>query len=78
MHLAPLQVRVSAIMSNAPFLIVLYARHFVKNPALVKEAMCFFSATASGESTAFVHFPLPLVDQYGSYDAVTPHRYVLQ
>ncbi|XP_058752868.1 cellulose synthase A catalytic subunit 9 [UDP-forming]-like [Vicia villosa] len=51
-------LRVSAVLSNAPFVLNLDCNHYVNNSKVVREAMCFFMDIQLGNSIAFVQFPL--------------------
>ncbi|KAL3024567.1 hypothetical protein AAZX31_04G130700 [Glycine max] len=51
-------LRVSAVLSNAPFVLNLDCNHYVNNSKVVREAMCFFMDIQLGNGIAFVQFPL--------------------
>ncbi|KAK4265407.1 hypothetical protein QN277_026464 [Acacia crassicarpa] len=51
-------LRVSALLSNAPFVLNLDCNHYVNNSKAVREAMCFFMDLQFGKSICFVQFPL--------------------
>ncbi|RDX76242.1 Cellulose synthase A catalytic subunit 7 [UDP-forming], partial [Mucuna pruriens] len=51
-------LRVSAVLSNAPFVLNLDCNHYVNNSKAVREAMCFFMDIQLGSGIGFVQFPL--------------------
>ncbi|RCV13448.1 hypothetical protein SETIT_2G347600v2 [Setaria italica] len=51
------QLRVSALLSNAPFIINFDGDHYINNSAAFRAAMCFMLDPRHGENTAFVQFP---------------------
>ncbi|KAK7304837.1 hypothetical protein VNO77_42728 [Canavalia gladiata] len=51
-------VRVSGVLSNAPFVLNLDCNHYVNNSKVVREAMCFFMDIQLGNGIGFVQFPL--------------------
>ncbi|KAL9314391.1 hypothetical protein ACSQ67_019843 [Phaseolus vulgaris] len=51
-------LRVSAVLSNAPFVLNLDCNHYVNNSKVVREAMCFFMDIQLGNGIGFVQFPL--------------------
>ncbi|XP_061365117.1 cellulose synthase A catalytic subunit 7 [UDP-forming]-like isoform X2 [Gastrolobium bilobum] len=51
-------LRVSAVLSNAPFVLNLDCNHYVNNSKVVREAMCFFMDIQLGNTIGFVQFPL--------------------
>ncbi|PUZ72426.1 hypothetical protein GQ55_2G393300 [Panicum hallii var. hallii] len=51
------QLRVSALLSNAPFIINFDGDHYINNSAAFRAAMCFMLDGRHGEDTAFVQFP---------------------
>ncbi|CAL0304941.1 unnamed protein product [Lupinus luteus] len=50
-------LRVSAVLSNSPFVLNLDCNHYVNNSKAVREAMCFFMDIQLGNSIGFVQFP---------------------
>ncbi|KAL6896796.1 hypothetical protein ACP4OV_007368 [Aristida adscensionis] len=51
------QLRVSALLSNAPFIINFDCDHYINNSKAFRAAMCFLLDPREGENTAFVQFP---------------------
>nr|KYP37076.1 Cellulose synthase A catalytic subunit 7 [UDP-forming] [Cajanus cajan] len=51
-------LRVSAVLSNAPFVINLDCNHYVNNSKVVRQAMCFFMDIQLGNGIGFVQFPI--------------------
>ncbi|KAL6856096.1 hypothetical protein ACP4OV_018898 [Aristida adscensionis] len=51
------QLRVSALLSNAPFVINFDGDHYINNSAAFRAAMCFMLDGRHGGDTAFVQFP---------------------
>ncbi|VAH14763.1 unnamed protein product [Triticum turgidum subsp. durum] len=51
------QLRVSALLSNAPFIINFDGDHYVNNSQAFRAAMCFMLDPRDGADTAFVQFP---------------------
>ncbi|KAL1326319.1 hypothetical protein HN51_036392 [Arachis hypogaea] len=51
-------LRVSTVLSNAPFVLNLDCNHYVNNSKVVREAMCFFMDIQLGNGIGFVQFPL--------------------
>lgn len=52
-----LQVRVSAVLTNAPFILNLDCDHYVNNSKAVREAMCFLMDPQVGRDVCYVQFP---------------------
>ncbi|GLJ58028.1 hypothetical protein SUGI_1501530 [Cryptomeria japonica] len=50
-------IRVSALMSNAPFILTLDCDMYVNNCEALREAMCFFMDSQTGHQFAYVQFP---------------------
>ncbi|KAE8729365.1 putative cellulose synthase A catalytic subunit 3 [Hibiscus syriacus] len=50
-------VRVSAIISNAPFLLNVDCDHYINNSKALREAMCFMMDPISGKNICYVQFP---------------------
>lgn len=51
------QLRVSALLSNAPFIINFDCDHYINNSQSFRAAVCFMLDPREGENTAFVQFP---------------------
>jgi hypothetical protein len=51
------QVRVSAVLSNAPYLLNLDCDHYINNSKAIKEAMCFMMDPLLGKKVCYVQFP---------------------
>ncbi|PWZ15866.1 putative mixed-linked glucan synthase 8 [Zea mays] len=51
------QLRISALLTNAPFIINFDGDHYVNNSQAFRAAMCFMLDRRDGENTAFVQFP---------------------
>ncbi|CAM0952398.1 unnamed protein product [Alopecurus aequalis] len=51
------QLRVSALLSNAPFIINFDGDHYINNSQAFRAAMCFMLDPRDGDDTAFVQFP---------------------
>ena len=52
-----IQVRVSAVLTNAPFILNLDCDHYVNNSKAVREAMCFLMDPQVGRDVCYVQFP---------------------
>ena len=52
-----LQVRVSAVLTNGPFLLNLDCDHYINNSKALREAMCFLMDPNLGKSVCYVQFP---------------------
>lgn len=50
-------LRVSSIMSNAPFILTLDCDMYTNNPEALRQAMCFFLDPKTGHQFGFVQFP---------------------
>ncbi|XAR66591.1 Cellulose synthase (UDP-forming) [Bertholletia excelsa] len=50
-------VRVSAILTNAPFILNLDCDHYVNNSQAIREAMCFLMDPEVGRDLCYVQFP---------------------
>lgn len=50
-------VRVSAVLTNAPFILNLDCDHYVNNSKAVREAMCFLMDPQVGPNLCYVQFP---------------------
>lgn len=51
------QVRVSAVLTNAPYILNLDCDHYVNNSKAVREAMCFLMDPEIGRNLCYVQFP---------------------
>lgn len=47
----------SAVLTNAPFILNLDCDHYVNNSKAVREAMCFLMDPVVGQDVCFVQFP---------------------
>lgn len=52
-----IQVRVSAVLTNAPYILNLDCDHYVNNSKAVREAMCFLMDPEVGRDVCYVQFP---------------------
>lgn len=52
-----LKVRVSAVLSNAPYLLNVDCDHYINNSKALREAMCFMMDPTSGKKVCYVQFP---------------------
>ncbi|KAL0391512.1 UNVERIFIED_CONTAM: Cellulose synthase A catalytic subunit [UDP-forming] [Sesamum latifolium] len=50
-------VRVSAVLSNAPYLLNVDCDHYINNSKALREAMCFVMDPTSGKKVCYVQFP---------------------
>lgn len=50
------QVRVSGVLSNAPFLLNLDYNHYINNSKAIREAMCFMMDPLQGKRVCYVQF----------------------
>ncbi|KAL5714911.1 cellulose synthase (UDP-forming) [Ranunculus cassubicifolius] len=50
-------VRVSAIISNAPYILNVDCDHYINNSKALREAMCFMMDPISGKKICYVQFP---------------------
>ncbi|KAG8044381.1 hypothetical protein GUJ93_ZPchr0050g33540 [Zizania palustris] len=53
----PRLVRVSAVLTNAPYLLNLDCDHYINNSKAIKEAMCFMMDPLIGKKVCYVQFP---------------------
>ncbi|KAL7211595.1 hypothetical protein ACSBR2_014452 [Camellia fascicularis] len=62
-------VRVSAILTNAPYIVTLDCDHYVNNSKAIREAMCFFLDPQVGQNVCYVQFPqrFDAIDCYDRY-----------
>ncbi|XP_059641272.1 cellulose synthase A catalytic subunit 2 [UDP-forming]-like [Cornus florida] len=50
-------VRVSAVISNAPYILNVDCDHYINNSKALREAMCFLMDPTSGKTVCYVQFP---------------------
>ncbi|CAA0839205.1 Cellulose synthase A catalytic subunit 6 [Striga hermonthica] len=50
-------IRVSAVLSNAPYLLNVDCDHYINNSKAMREAMCFMMDPTSGKKVCYVQFP---------------------
>ncbi|KAL3721565.1 hypothetical protein ACJRO7_033979 [Eucalyptus globulus] len=50
-------IRVSAVISNAPYLLNVDCDHYINNSKALREAMCFMMDPTSGKKVCYVQFP---------------------
>ncbi|EPS60781.1 hypothetical protein M569_14019 [Genlisea aurea] len=50
-------VRVSGVLTNAPFMLNLDCDHYINNSKAVREAMCFLMDPQTGKKVCYVQFP---------------------
>ncbi|KAJ8549450.1 hypothetical protein K7X08_033157 [Anisodus acutangulus] len=50
-------IRVSAILTNAPYILNLDCDHYVNNSKAIREAMCFYMDPQVGRDVCYVQFP---------------------
>ncbi|PKA46997.1 putative cellulose synthase A catalytic subunit 9 [UDP-forming] [Apostasia shenzhenica] len=62
-------IRVSGVLSNAPYILHLDCSHYMNNSKALREAMCFMMDPALGNKVCFVQFPYKIDanDKQGSY-----------
>lgn len=51
------QVRVSAVLTNGPFMLNLDCDHYINNSKALREAMCFLMDPNLGKYVCYVQFP---------------------
>ncbi|CAI9778530.1 unnamed protein product [Fraxinus pennsylvanica] len=59
-------VRVSAVLTNAPFMLKLDCNHYINNSKAMKEAMCFLMDPQIRKKLCYVQFPQ-------RFDGIDPH-----
>ena len=52
-----LKIRVSAVLSNAPYLLNVDCDHYINNSKALRESMCFMMDPTSGKKICYVQFP---------------------
>ncbi|CAI0555200.1 unnamed protein product [Linum tenue] len=50
-------IRVSAVLSNAPYMLNVDCDHYINNSKALREAMCFMMDPTSGKKVCYVQFP---------------------
>eukprot|EP00271_Cylindrocystis_brebissonii_P004552 TRINITY_DN1628_c0_g4_i1.p1 TRINITY_DN1628_c0_g4~~TRINITY_DN1628_c0_g4_i1.p1 ORF type:complete len:1129 (+),score=182.26 TRINITY_DN1628_c0_g4_i1:276-3662(+) len=68
-------VRVSAVLSNAPYILNLDCDHYVNNPDALRHAMCFMMDPNVGKKCCYVQFPqrfdgIDRSDRYANHNTV--------
>ncbi|KAK3409522.1 hypothetical protein EUGRSUZ_J01639 [Eucalyptus grandis] len=68
-------IRVSAVLTNGPYLLNVDCDHYFNNSKALKEAMCFMMDPAYGKKTCYVQFPqrfdgIDLRDRYANRNIV--------
>ncbi|XP_062188823.1 probable mixed-linked glucan synthase 3 [Phragmites australis] len=68
-------LRVSALLSNAQFIINFDCDHYINNSQALRAAVCFMLDQREGDNTAFVQFPqrfdnVDPTDRYGNHNRV--------
>ncbi|KAK9265841.1 hypothetical protein L1049_027074 [Liquidambar formosana] len=56
-HPGMIQVRVSGVLTNAPFMLNLDCDHYIYNSKAIREAMCFLMDPQLGKRLCYVQFP---------------------
>lgn len=51
------KVRVSAVISNAPYVLNVDCDHYINNSKAIREAMCFMMDPSLGKRVCYVQFP---------------------
>lgn len=69
------QVRVSAVLTNAPFFLNLDCDHYINNSKALRESMCFMMDPTIGRKVCYVQFPqrfdgIDLNDRYANRNTV--------
>ncbi|XP_062024928.1 cellulose synthase A catalytic subunit 2 [UDP-forming]-like [Rosa rugosa] len=68
-------IRVSAVVSNAPYILNVDCDHYINNSKALREAMCFMMDPTSGKKICYVQFPqrfdgIDLHDRYSNRNVV--------
>ncbi|XP_073155564.1 cellulose synthase A catalytic subunit 2 [UDP-forming]-like [Henckelia pumila] len=68
-------IRVSAVLSNAPYILNVDCDHYINNSKALREAMCFMMDPTSGKGVCYVQFPqrfdgIDFHDRYSNHNAV--------
>jgi cellulose synthase A len=66
---------VSAVLTNAPFLLNLDCDHYINNSKAIREAMCFMMDPLVGKRVCYVQFPqrfdgIDRSDRYANHNTV--------
>ncbi|KAG4996049.1 hypothetical protein JHK82_026864 [Glycine max] len=74
-HPGMIQVRVSAVLSNAPFALNLDCDQYINNSKVLREAMCFLMDPQIGKKFCYVQFPrrfdgIDCNDRYANHNTV--------
>jgi hypothetical protein len=69
------QMRVSAVLTNAPYLLNLDCDHYINNSKAIREAMCFMMDPTVGKKVCYVQFPqrfdgIDRNDRYANHNTV--------
>ncbi len=69
------QVRVSAMLTNAPFILNLDCDHYINNSKALREAMCFMMDPSVGKRVCYVQFPqrfngIDRSDRYANHNTI--------
>lgn len=72
---SPLQVRVSAVLTNAPYILNLDCDHYINNAKALREAMCFHMDPNVGPKVCYIQFPqkfdgIDPNDRYANHNTV--------
>jgi cellulose synthase A len=68
-------VRVSAVLTNAPYLLNLDCDHYINNSKAIRESMCFMMDPNVGKKVCYVQFPqrfdgIDRNDRYANHNTV--------
>ncbi|NP_001306681.1 Cellulose synthase A catalytic subunit 9 [UDP-forming] [Zea mays] len=68
-------IRVSAVLTNAPFMLNLDCDHYINNSKAIREAMCFLMDPQVGRKVCYVQFPqrfdgIDMHDRYANRNTV--------
>ncbi|KAJ7528648.1 hypothetical protein O6H91_15G012100 [Diphasiastrum complanatum] len=68
-------VRVSAVLTNAPYMLNLDCDHYINNSKAIREAMCFMMDPTVGKKVCYVQFPqrfdgIDKNDRYANHNTV--------
>lgn len=65
-------VRVSAVVTNAPYILNLDCDYYMNNSKALREAMCFMMDPSTGKKVCYVQFPQMLdgTDAYATRNTV--------
>jgi cellulose synthase A len=73
--LSSFPVRVSAVLTNAPYMLNLDCDHYINNSQAIREAMCFMMDPTVGKRCCYVQFPqrfdgIDRSDRYANHNTV--------